>query len=119
MKQLSIRDLLRREIIFVGGNWIEDPDAPEDSLFKGHRYVGKILCVNCSDLFYWGTADGIPLPDDCSEIEKAIEDCSGDIETGFLLWCARTRQMRPQKPYYEYFPKETWELFDACGPSGS
>ena len=35
---------------------------------------------------------------------------------GVLLFCARERKMRPQKPYYELIPTELHALFDACGP---
>jgi len=113
--EFNIRTLLRDGVLVVGSNWIKDENAPDNSPIKGHRYAGKALFVNVSDFFAWGVADGIKLPDDCSEIEKAIIDCNGNIEIGFLLWAARHEGMRPQGAYYKYLPEETWELFNACG----
>jgi hypothetical protein len=76
--------------------------------------------VNCNDLFWWATADAEPLTSgDIPELQQAIADiCKIDkyeASTGFLLWCARKRGMRPQRPAYPQ-NEQLWALFDACGP---
>jgi hypothetical protein len=111
----SIRSLLREGILFVGSDWVPDENAPEDSVMKGHRYKGKILCINASDFFFWAHAHAVKLPDDCSEIEAAIKECDNDDALGFLLWVARHEKMRPQGAYFSYIPQKFWDLFKACG----
>ena len=114
---MTIDDLLEQDIAFMGSDWQEDESAPADSPIPGHRYAGEILCVNCNDLFFWGSADGETITEqDMPTFEAAVEDCGGDLTVGALLWCARRRQQRPQGAYYSYFKKEHWHLFDACGP---
>jgi hypothetical protein len=68
-----------------------------------------------------------------------LESCAADLQAAgdfnevytTLLFCARKRGMRPQRPYFRtYSPKERTyvgdkltpaarALFDACGPEGS
>lgn len=82
-------------------------------------YAPVTLIVNCNDLFFWGTADCETLgPSSIDELEKAITDAkeAGEIEHGHLLWIARRRGMRPQKPYYKYFKEPLAKLFNECGP---
>lgn len=116
MSKLNIRNLIRRGAFVVGSDWRPDENASDNSPVKGHSYHGKCLCANASDLFFWACADGEKLPEnDCSGIEQAIADCEGDEDIGVLLWVCRQRQMRPQGPYYSYFDKKFWHLFDECG----
>lgn len=76
--------------------------------------------INCSDLFYWGCADGEEiLESDIEDIIQALEE-SYD---GEALWCARKRKMRPQGAYYKDMMSNSSggknndrELFNACGP---
>jgi len=42
-----------------------------------------------------------------------LYDCSAH---GAMLFCARMRKMRPQKPVLKNIPKELLPLFEACGP---
>lgn len=65
------------------------------------------IAANCSDFFDWGTAD-------CEEItaenfpvlQQAVSDIASipgaDPSDGFLLFCARVRNQRPQGAYYKY-----------------
>ena len=67
------------------------------------------FAVNCSDAFWWGTADVEAVtPETLPELEKALED--GGCEDGMLLYCARRRKMRPQGAMYKYIKKP--ELFN-------
>ena len=85
------------------------------------------IMVNCSDLFFWGTADCVTIPppnvDDffatCAETEALIDSYpamrAAPDHTG-LLFCARQRGAQPQGAYYEHLwdPDEMWfSLFDA------
>jgi hypothetical protein len=80
-------------------------------------YAPITFFANCSDLFYWATADCETItPKNIGILVQSLEDAGKDeAEWGFLLFCARARGMRPQNPAY---PKDEKlkALFDACGP---
>ena len=102
---------------------IRDNDVFDPNDFDFYTYDGKIyLGVNDSDLFAWGYSGHIPFsPSDIPDLEKAYEDLAEISTTAAYrhytkLWCARKVGQRPQGAYYSYFRKETWPLFDACGP---
>ena len=52
------------------------------------------------------------LPD----LNRAIDDCDGNVTVGSDLYCARRREERPQGACYSIIPKNLWPLFHACGP---
>jgi len=114
MHEYTIEELLEAEIAFMGGNWEESDEAPEDSPIPGCIYLGEKPYIDCSDLFFWGMAEGEDI--ELEAFNQAVDDCNGNLPVGSLLYCARQREMRPQGAYYSYFPEELWELFDACGP---
>lgn len=81
------------------------------------------LFIECSDFFYWGTADVEPIETDADVelLERSIAECRelmGETypNEGPLLYCARHRGMRPQQPYYQYLDESTRALFDDAGP---
>ena len=70
--------------------------------------------VSCNDLFAWGCADAEDVTiKDLPLLKQSFED---DKYYGIELYCARKRKMRPQGAFYKSFEKESWPLFDACGP---
>ena len=72
------------------------------------------MYVNCNDLFWWAVADAEELNfSDLAELNRCISESP---DHGELLWCAKKRKMRPQKPYYKSFSNDEAELFNACGP---
>lgn len=105
----------------------------------------KIL-INCNDLFYWACADAEEVtPDTLDVFERSIRDVGALHERwgkwlttnvrdgakkmsdpdappyvatslGLLLYCARVRKMRPQGAFYDAFPPEVADMFDAAGP---
>jgi hypothetical protein len=96
--------LTLQEIYKATGNFDEDEDdmAP---------------FILCSDVFFWGCADGESLlEEDIPEYEACLEAVEGDHHTAALLYCSRRRHMRPQGAYYTLIPKRFWYLFDAAGP---
>ena len=112
----TIKELIEKDVVFMGANWVEDSSAT-DSALPGYRYGGEIPCVNSSDLFYWGVADGVDIRnEDLPEFNQALIDCDNDYEVAGMLYCARKESMRPQGAIYRYIPKKLWPLFDACGP---
>lgn len=78
--------------------------------------------INCSDMFYWATADCEEiLPGDIPSFIETIEDTLAlSDEYAYChapeLWVSRKRGMRPQGAYYKHFTPELARLFDACGP---
>ena len=73
--------------------------------------------INLNDFFGWACADGEEVTEaDLPEIQKAINDCEGDIIDGASLWACRKRQLRPQGACYTYIRKRSWHLFNAAGP---
>ena len=58
---------------------------------------------------------------------RSKEEAVGTVESMYDAWrvagshaadlfCARVRQMRPQRPCYKRYPDSLKPLFDACGP---
>lgn len=115
MDNKFIEKLIKKNLLLMGSDWRKDESAT-DSPLPGYKYVGEKLVANCSDFFFWGAADTEDVPENgLGDIQKAIDDCDGNLETGVLLFCARQRGMRPQGAYYTYIPKKLWPLFDSCG----
>jgi len=72
------------------------------------------LYVNCSDLFYWATADCEEISlEEIPALEQALQEMPN---RGSDLWVARKRGMRPQAPYYRKLTEAESALFDAAGP---
>jgi hypothetical protein len=70
--------------------------------------------VLCNDLFWWASADAESLlPEHYPALLTALEESPNH---GELLWVARMRGMRPQRPYYAYFSEYEKELFNEVGP---
>ncbi len=95
-------------------------DLCEDLSWNIHTGQAKFF-LQCSDLFWWGTADFEPLTTDSL---PAFERAAADLRaTGVRcaevwaseLYAARQRGMRPQGAAYPIEP-DLWPLFDACGP---
>lgn len=95
------------------------------------RVDGDVLVfsVDCSDTFYWGTADGEDVTEaDLPDLHRAVADargCTGGEDLWAALWCARRRGMRPMAAYYRQvlgglpdseLPGTLAALFDAAGP---
>jgi hypothetical protein len=85
------------------------------------EYAPVTFLVECSDVFWWGTADCEQVtPENVDAFEQAYRDAGAadkdyGLSHGGALFCARTRALRPQGAAY---PEEQslWPLFDACGP---
>ncbi len=86
------------------------------------KYAPITFFLNCNDLFYWACADAEVLT---SENIDQLEKCINEVEKigekysasyGIMLFCCRTRKMRPQKPIYKRISEKMTALFDACGP---
>jgi len=115
MKKVTIKELLDKDIAFMGSDWVDD-ESVKDGPLPGQRYVGEKPCINCNDFFFWGCGDAEDIDEESLPmLHKAVEDCNGDVETGALLYCARRRNMRPQGACYSMILKELWPLFDSCG----
>lgn len=95
--------------------------------------AGKIYFgANCSDLFYWGTADVEPIESEAdvellrkcyNDLSDAKKQFSLGISPSFLtpeLYASRRRGMRPMKLWYKAilsnWGESLYQLFDACGP---
>ena len=76
--------------------------------------------ANCNDLFYWACSDAEAITEQNIDLlEQTYEDVAmyehGECYAG-ILFCCRSRGMRPQGAYYKSLPRSLWALFDACGP---
>lgn len=80
--------------------------------------------VNCSDIFWWGTADAERITpenvqswlDTIEELESTSPKGEYWVHDANILWVCRHRKMRPQGAAYSLFPEALWPLIDACGP---
>ena len=78
-----------------------------------------VFLVNCSDVFYWACADAQEItPENLHILELAIRDCKAvdEVHEAPHLFCARVRQMRPQRPVLETIDAKVLPLFLAAGP---
>jgi hypothetical protein len=84
------------------------------------------LFAQCSDLFYWATADLEEIvPEDLPLLRSTLDDLKLVGATYYLneLFSCRKRKLRPQKPWYKHFEAgpgalpaqpEVAALFDEC-----
>lgn len=95
-----------------------------DYLFWRCDDAGRFkIFINCSDFFYWGTADAEPITDDniglLEETFREVQELKGnkwDADDAPLLFCARVREMRPQGAYYKHLDEDLHHLFNAVAP---
>ena len=116
MSNDELADIIRRLCA------IEEIDGINFSCHDGDIHV----LVNCSDTFWWGTADNEELtPQNIGEFEKACADlreqCPPGIDGGWvygdMLFCCRQRKMRPQNCIVKKLTSaKLTELLNACGP---
>lgn len=77
------------------------------------------LLAQCSDTFYWGTADCEQIdPEDLPLLRQCVDDLiKADAEYYVSeLFAARKRGMRPQRPVLRKMPKDVLRLFLKAGP---
>jgi hypothetical protein len=102
--------------------------GPSDLMFRlTEDRKDLMFLVNCSDVFWWGTADCEQLtPENFPRLQQAVEDTRAKskeeehyhyMTSAPLLFVARERKMRPQGAYYNRIHPPHWPLFDACGPA--
>jgi len=86
------------------------------------NYAPITFLANCSDCFWWATADCEPItPENIEVLEASYRDAkAADDTVGTIyateLFAARVRKMRPQQPSYKHYGEKLKPLFDACGP---
>ena len=85
------------------------------------EYAPVTIWVNCSDLFYWGTADLEKItPENLPLLEQTMKDVKAagvsPYVHGASVFACRSRKMRPQGAVYKDEESALIELFDACGP---
>lgn len=79
------------------------------------------LFAQCSDFFYWATADLEEITrDDIPLLRQTLSDLKaiGAEEELDHLFAARKRRMRPQRPCYKDFDPPVAALYDACSTEG-
>lgn len=131
-----------RGVLALGDGFNDTGDLWESIWWRtDDEYAPVTFFANCNDLFYWATADTEKLtPENLPLLGQALADVrvafgvpvgewprGRDFKEGWDEWrnagshavslfCARVRQMRPQRPYYKHIPDKLKPLFDACGP---
>lgn len=90
-------------------------DAHDDLFWNVSGDFVKFF-INCSDVFWWATADLEQVtPENLHILKQSYED-AGDIYGGDLF-AARVRNMQPQDPYLDRISDEKIKAhFLACGP---
>lgn len=84
------------------------------------------MSIECSDEFWWASADAEAVTrenfhllkealEECMALEKVNEGCMAILDAP-LLFCARSRNIRPMKATYKDLDPWTIPLFDAIGP---
>ncbi len=104
-----------------------DGDACDELRWRDDG-AGLMFKVDCSDTFYWGTADSENVTEaDLPELQRAMTDsscCPAGRDLWPVLWCARKRGMRPMDVFYRRVlggppdsgvPGTLAALFDAAG----
>lgn len=98
----------------------EAAENNEDLLWREQADGSWKFFVICNDIFWWATADLEEItPDNIHILEESYKDLNAIdyVETSFtsMLFAARARGMRPQRPAYPRDDKVAM-LFDAVGP---
>ena len=106
-----------------------DGDACDELRWRDDG-AGLVFRVDCSDTFYWGTADCEQVTElDLPQLRRARRDARGYPGKEYLwpaLWCARNRGLRPMTAFYRQVldgppdsgvPGTLAALFDAAGPA--
>lgn len=86
--------------------WTADPEGNQIRLW-----------ADCSDWFFWATADGEEItPGDVPLLETSLDDLLriGAAEYLSELYASRKRRLRPQAACYKDMPEAVKPLFDAC-----
>lgn len=87
-----------------------------DDLFWNVSGTSIKFFVNCSDVFWWATADLEEVTAENIGILKQAYEDAGDIYGGDLF-AARVRKLRPQQPYWSRIQDERIQAFFlAVGP---
>ena len=81
--------LMIADAVFLNAHWWKK-DWPQDA------QKTTALCVNCSDVFAWASADAEGLLYD--EIEGLYDEWLASREWGAVIWCVKKRGRNPQKP---------------------
>jgi hypothetical protein len=101
MSPITLDSLIADGIAFMGSDQDTEP----------------CVYINVNDVFAWGLADAEKITiADLPALTQSVSECGDDLIVGCTLWVARRRAMRPQGAAYAFFPRDTWALFDACGP---
>lgn len=104
------------------------PDGAENGLwwrqgfYRSGTDLGLRWLAPCNDVFAWGCFDAEPIESllDVEALGQALSDAvdaGGTPSDGYLLYCGRRRNLRPQGAIYKYLTPTTWALFDDCGPA--
>lgn len=112
-EELALRVMKALAFDLTDHLWWRLPDGGGDLL----------LFINAGDFFYWACSDLEPIEtmDDALLLEQCIAECQVALNEkwpneGPLLYAARHRKMRPQRPYYKHLDERVHALFDAAGP---
>jgi len=90
------------------------------------EYAPITFFVNCSDLFWWATADCEQLtPENLPLLKQAVADVKAALGKEFFvegsaacdLFCCRVRSLRPQRAVMDKMDARLKPLFEACGPA--
>lgn len=109
--------ILRVFRIFDGFGYL----SSEDLFWRTDgEYAPLKIFVTCNDLFHWACADVEEITSENIGLLEAtvaeVKELTGDNQNADILFCCRSRGMRPQKPYYKHIDEKLRPLFDACGP---
>jgi hypothetical protein len=97
-----------------------DIDAHSELFWRAEGDEMRFFVI-CNDVFAWALADAEPLtPENIHVLEGALADLrairEGAEDEAPLLFCARSKGLRPQGAMYAHIAPDCWALFDACGP---
>lgn len=105
-----------REIRFKGSAlWFNDEPYPEDETIFAYLFAHEQLLIRgdgdcfkvaviCNDIFAWGCADAEPITD--AEIGNLFLEVYKSRMWGAVIWCAKKRNEKPQRPVIEQMKKD-------------
>ena len=98
----ALAAMILADQVFINSNWWEDewPEAARETV---------AICVNTSDVFAWGVADGETIT--YAEIEEVYRYFAQDQAYGTTIWALIRNRELPQKPVADSIRKAgKWNL---------
>ena len=105
--------LLAEEVVFLNNHWWKSDSKYTEELWPDEAAKTFSISVNCSDIFYWASADAEEMM--YEDLESVYDHWDKDPHWGPAVWCIKKRNLMPQAAVYLMIKEQgIWDL-DSMG----